>query len=138
MTLCISNLFVIHVNVRLYANHIFDSYWTLLTLKVIISMFTVYSNKCICTSVLFLFFLSNSPSCSYRSSPPPKLVPGQSGLDDSHNGNVETCFDKYFEFLFVELNMLSELWGEWHRVSPGPVKGDVLSYFFMKYKIINY
>ena len=36
----------------------------LLILCVTISVFTVYSNKCTGTSVLFLFLLSTSPSCS--------------------------------------------------------------------------
>ena len=46
-------------------NPIVDSYH-LLNRNVIISKFIVYSNKCICTSVLFVF-LSTFPSWSYRS-----------------------------------------------------------------------
>lgn len=49
----------------IYVNPIVDSYH-LLNLNVNISMFIVYSNKCICTSVLFVF-LSTFPSCSYQS-----------------------------------------------------------------------
>ena len=55
----ISKHFFIHVNARLFIR-------LLLTLIVIISMFIFYSNKCICTSVLFVF-LSTFPSWSYRS-----------------------------------------------------------------------
>ena len=49
----------------IYVNPIVDSYH-ILNLNVIISKFIVFSNKCICTSVLFVF-LSTFPSWSYRS-----------------------------------------------------------------------
>ena len=68
---------------HIYVTPIVDTYH-LLNLNVIISMLIVYSNKCICTPVLFVF-LSTFPSSilSPPTCPPPpplKLVFRVSGL----------------------------------------------------------
>ena len=138
MTLCISNLFVINVNVRLYANHIFDSYWTLLTLKVIISMFIVYSIKCICTSVLFLFFLSTSLSCSYRSSSAKAGSRTEWIWRQPQLRHVFTNISSFYLSNLICYRSLLERWGEWHGVSPGPVMSSLISSWNTRSLIIKY